>query len=251
MSNNLFPVFERPDHLVCCAVEGCDQLGLREDVCRMCGEYRCSKHASHGIVLGGDHPDGAYLIDTSKPEGEQRQCMACMQGPQRLGTATAAEHAHGVADGLEKLRESLGASEGRRQLALVMLARFKEEVELLDTLEASPLERIVWATMIGRKLDRYIRPQVEVYDRQCKYIVRVDFASTLLKIAIFTDGRTYHSKPQDVARDEEHNRRLKEMGWEVRRYWTEEVNDDHGRLIDETYQLTCQRLRQLQMGELQ
>ena len=248
--NKLVSGSQHPDHLVRCAVEGCDQLGLREDVCPMCFEYRCPKHASHGIVLGGDHPEGAYLIDPSKPEGEQRQCMACMQGPQRLGKATAAEHAQGVTDGLDQLREALGATEGRRQLALVMLARFKEEVELLDTLDASPLERIVWATMIGRKLDRYLRPQVEVHDRQGKYIVRVDFASTLLKVAIFTDGRTYHSKPEDVARDKEHNRRLKEMGWEVRRYWTEEVNDDHSRLIDETYQLTCERLLQLQRGEL-
>ena len=40
-------------------------------------------------------------------------------------------------------------------------------------------------------------------------------------------------------------------GIKVVGFWTEEVQDDHSRLIDETYQLTCERLLQLQRGELQ
>lgn len=248
--NKIGSMYKTSDHIVRCASEDCGRLGLRRDACPMCGEYRCPAHASGPIVFGDEHGEAMIFIDPNQPEGRQRFCVHCSQGPQRLSTATAQEVEQEVKDSAQAISDALCLSDERKQVAMVLIRRFEHLIEELDSMKSSPLERIVWAQLIARDLDRYLEPQVELYDPSGQYIVRADFASTLLKLAVFTDGHTYHDSPDDQRRDASHNQRLAAMGWVVKRYWTEEVKQNHQRLCDEIYGLVCDRLLHLQQGKL-
>lgn len=136
----------------------------------------------------------------------------------------------------------------RRGFSLLLLERFHEMVRTLDALDQSPLEQSLWAAFLASGLDRYFEPQVEVYDDTGDYIVRVDFASTLLKIAVFTDGRKWHTGGEAEARDKLHNERLQKLGWLVKRYWTEAIFERLDATVDELYAETARRVWELQQN---
>ena len=92
-----------------------------------------------------------------------------------------------------------------------------------------------------------MEPQVKVYDYDGKYIVRVDFASTLLRIAIFTDGHEFHDPPAQQQKDQQHNERLRSDGLDCySATGTEEVVRDLNARADEIYDLVCQRIARTQ-----
>ncbi|HEV8003905.1 MAG TPA: DUF559 domain-containing protein [Planctomycetaceae bacterium] len=125
-----------------------------------------------------------------------------------------------------------------------LIDRFGRLIEQLDLIE-SFLEQQLWAGLFARGLDRYLDPQVVVFDYTGSRIVRVDFASTLLRIAIFTDGHEFHDKPDQKALDAQHNDRLSSMGWSVKRYWYEQVVPGINACVDEIYNIVCRRIAQM------
>jgi very-short-patch-repair endonuclease len=204
----------------------------------MCGEYHCRTHRAEPLE-GGAADDDCILVDS----GDGRQaCAACGNGPERLVECSEAEFDVALAKKAADLAPAIKQSALRRGFGLVLLARFHEQVTVLDTLEASPLEQRLWIGFIASGLVRYFDPQVKVYDNKGEYVVRVDFASTLIKMAVFTDGHTYHSSTEARARDADHNRRLEAEGWLVKRYWTEAITERFDETLDEIYSLTAQRI---------
>jgi very-short-patch-repair endonuclease len=226
--------------VVRCAIPGCENYGFREHTCPACGEYHCPAHVREPIQRGRpDDPDGCVLID---PATGAETCFPCGNSPRRLANCTEEEFAAEFKTKSDALEPAIKKSQLRRGFGLLLLSRFHEMVQILDELEASPLEQRLWAGFIANGLDRYFDPQVEVYDHKGAYIVRVDFASTLLRMAVFTDGNTYHSSPAAVARDAEHNRRLEAEGWLVKRYWTKDITERLDETLDELYSLTAKRI---------
>lgn len=239
---------KRPWHTARCAVPGCSRFGFRSDACRSCNEYHCEKHAD--VEVQGDEMDRGddYSVLLSKDGGER--CFPCFNSAARhLSDGTddpeEGEEEKTADDVLSSLREQLQGGAHRERFLLLMLDKWSRDLARIDESDASPLERKMWAGMLVRSLDRYFEPQVELYDTSGRYIVRADFASTLLRIALFTDGETYHSKPADVARDQGHNRRLEAMGWKVLRYRTRQVEAGFRQVLTEVYEVTAARCHQL------
>lgn len=235
---------KRPWHAARCAVPGCSRFGFRSDACRRCNEYHCEQHAE--VEVQGDELDQGddYSVLVHNNGGER--CFPCFNSAARhLSDETDDSEEKGIDDVLLSLREQFQAGAHRERFLLLMLDKWSHDLARIDESDASPLERKMWAGMVVRSLDRYFEPQVEVYDTSGHYIVRADFGSTLLRIAIFTDGETYHSKPADVARDNEQEGRLQKMGWKVLRYRTKQVETDFRQVLTEVYEVTADRCHQL------
>lgn len=258
MKKELSPYVKRSNLVLKCAVEGCSNLGFREDGCLGCGEYRCDVHAKFPIQGHEQHPDNSVLLGGTD-DGEQ--CFPCFNFSRaKLAKASGeSEASNDFVDTDEKppnlddyvleLHNAIKLNEVRNRFWLLYLSRFKEMTERIDELSSSPLEQLLWGEFFIRRLDRYYDFQVELFDNSGGYIVRADFASLLLKIAIFTDGRTYHSSPEALSKDKFHNEELKKLGWTVRRYWTEQVQEQSEVIADEIYQLTCIRLAEIQLSD--
>jgi very-short-patch-repair endonuclease len=165
--------------------------------------------------------------------------------PTRLSRCDAAAFESEFKEKMRTVESAIRSSREREQFGLLLLHRFDKLMWQLDQLE-SPLERMLWAELFARDLDRYLVPQVNVYDYEGKFIARVDFASTLLRIAVFTDGRTYHSSSEARARDMEQNERLLALGWKLRRYWMEDIIEELTAISDDIYQLVALRIAEMQ-----
>jgi len=252
MPIQISPFRRRPEHVVCCAIPECRKLGLRSSVCSSCNEYHCVDHFGHVVVGNEVDRENFSSLRSNDPDGHDgARCFPCGNSPPRLEIANPlTEGLPAVESRLESLGREMTKSALRTQFADLMLHRYKKLLDDLDLLKESPLEQRLWAALLVRGLDVYLAPQVELYDYAGRYIVRVDFASTLLRLAIFTDGRTYHSSEEAKTRDDEHNRRLAEVGWMVMRYWTEEVNNDVNSLVDRVYDTVCQRIAEMQRSGL-
>lgn len=238
------PYVKRPEHVVVCAVPACERWGLRENACWLCGEYRCPEHAASPIQ-GYEYNNESIILISDPSDLDRPRCFLCGNHPARLSRCDAAEFEKEFQEKTGKVEAAIRSNPVRQKFGLLLLHRFETLMEQLDQLE-SPLEEMLWAELFARNLDRYLVPQVNVYGYDGHFIARVDFASTLLRIAIFTDGRTYHSSPKDQARDKEHNERLVAMGWVVRRYWTEDIRDNLTSISDEIYHVVSCRIAKMQ-----
>ncbi|ABA22110.1 hypothetical protein Ava_2495 [Trichormus variabilis ATCC 29413] len=242
------PYVRRPNHIVKCAIPSCNNLGFRHDGCFKCGEYKCPKHLRtpiQGKEFNTEEISLFYNIDSN--EGI---CAFCGNEPRKI-VSVRAESTEGkeiekeIYGEFVKLQQELSKNSLRKQYSLLLFERIRQNLSYIDSLESSPLEQRLWAELLARGLDDYIKPQIELYDNEGIYIVRADFASTWLKMAIFTDGITYHSSPQAQARDAEHNLRIQEMGWVVKRYVTEDIESKIEAVIEEIYQLVCLKILQM------
>ncbi|MDP2217184.1 MAG: S8 family serine peptidase [Methanolobus sp.] len=65
------------------------------------------------------------------------------------------------------------------------------------------------------------------------YATVADFAIPDLKIAIYADGDYWHNKPKVRGRDAYINKRLRELGWKVLRYWEEEIHQKKTEIVSE------------------
>ena len=230
-----------PEHLVRCAISGCRRLGLRSEVGESCREYRCPEHIHDYVQSDSGHPERVALLDdiTSK-----ERCLICSNRDTGIAKVSIpiAETFNAEIDALKAL---LNATNERREFGSLLLDRFTRLISQLDKL-GSYLERQLWAGMFARDLDRYFDLQVTVHEYNRKRIVRVDFASTLLRIAIFTDGHKHHDPPGAQAEDARHNAALRNMGWIVKRYWYEEIKDHINERIEEIHEFVCQRIAEMQ-----
>ena len=207
MPVNLSPYLLRPEHVVTCAVAGCNRKGLRSDVCYGCREYHCPEHLNSPIVGNeADWENISTLIDPANTD--ERRCFPCGNALARVDRARA-DTQENIDASLARLKTEMEKSPVRKQFGALLIDRFQKLIEQIDLLE-SPLENQLWASLYVRGLDRYMEPQVKVYDYDGKYIVRVDFASTLLRIAIFTDGHEFHDPPAQQQKDQQHNERLRD-----------------------------------------
>ena len=238
---------KRPLHVVQCAIPGCGRFGFRTDTCSSCNEYHCEKHVEH-VVQGSemDHEHfGAFVVQ----DGEK--CFPCSNGAiGHIGddSARAGDDSKTVEARLEALAKELEGSIHRESFLSLMIDKWKRDLLLIDESDESPLERKMWAGMLVRSLDHYYSPQVELFDMSGKYIVRADFASTLLRVAVFTDGETYHSKPADVMRDARQDQELTALGWRVLRYRTKRVQDEFREVLTEVYEATAARCHELHVA---
>jgi very-short-patch-repair endonuclease len=241
MPINITPYLCRPEHVVRCAFPGCNKLGLRHDVCSACREYHCPEHLNMPIQGNEAHPEHSALIDPAHLD--QEFCFGCGNPPARLGRARAGE-GQGLDAAIAALKVTIEQSEIRKQFGALLIDRFNRLIEQLDLIE-SFLEKQLWAGLFVRGLDRYLEPQVVVHDYAGQRIVRVDFASTLLRIAIFTDGHEFHDPPAQQALDTQHDTQLRAMGWLVKRYWYEEVVPDINACVDDIYDIVCKRISRM------
>jgi len=239
MPTNLTPYLCRPEHVVRCAIPGCNKNGLREDVCTSCREYHCPDHLKEPIQGTEAAPEHSAFHN---PENDEEVCFPCGNPPARLSRASEVE---ALAASLQAIKATMEQSDIRRQFGALLIARFNELIVQLDLIE-SFLEKQLWAGLFVRGLDRYLEPQVVVYDYAGERIVSVDFASTLLRVAIFTDGHGFHDRPAQKASDQQHNERLRAMGWLVKRYWYEEVFPDVNACVEEICDIICKRIARMQ-----
>jgi uncharacterized protein (DUF433 family)/very-short-patch-repair endonuclease len=239
----------RPNHIVKCAIPSCNNLGFRQDGCFQCGEYKCSKHLSTPIQGKEFNTEAMAFISIN--DINERTCFPCDSQPKKVinvsfGSTEAKEIEKEIHEEFIKLQQELSKNKLRKKYSLLLFEIVRQNLAYIDSLESSPLEQKLWAEILARGLDDYIKPQIKLYDEEGIYIVRADFASTLLKIAIFTDGsKTYHSSPQAQARDAKHNQRIQEMGWVVKRYGTNDIESKIEEVIEEIYQLVCLKILQI------
>ena len=72
-------------------------------------------------------------------------------------------------------------------------------------------------------------PNHTVRNEQGRIVAEIDFADSLLKIAIEVDGRAYHSDTRSFERDRERQNMLALRGWLVLRFtWERLINDPDG-----------------------
>lgn len=241
MPINLSPYLLRPEHVVRCAVPHCARHGLRADVCSFCREYHCPEHLQAPIQGAEAAADHSALID---PQHEDQEfCFPCGNPPVRLGRVRTGQ-GPGLADSLADLQAQMEQSDIRRQFGALLIDRFGQLIQQLDLIE-SYLEKQLWAGLFARGLDRYLVPQVNFHDYHGAFVARVDFASTLLRVAIFTDGHEFHDPPAQQAIDQQQNERLRAMGWLVKRYWYEEVVPDINGCVDDIYDILCRRIARM------
>lgn len=92
----------------------------------------------------------------------------------------------------------------------------------------SKLERRFWDAWVscGKSEQFQLLPQVEIGRRGRVGYYRVDFGCVPLQVAVEIDGRSNHSKPEDLKHDRERQAKLESWGWRVLRFTGSEVYRD-------------------------
>ena len=107
---------------------------------------------------------------------------------------------------LTQMAEMRKGRRGVRQLrALIPFINGKGE---------SPLEAWLKLFMVQSGLPLPV-VQWEVFDEFGDFVARVDLAYVEAKIAVEYDGEEFHSTPEQIARDEKRDARLRKLGWTV------------------------------------
>lgn len=85
-------------------------------------------------------------------------------------------------------------------------------------------------TLMNQLIIRFGLPQpqrqVEIRDREGRFIHRADFAYPEARLVIEADSVTYHSSPLEVRRDRRQTRQMMDAGWTVLRVTNWEMNNE-------------------------
>lgn len=127
-------------------------------------------------------------------------------------------------DHLRRLQTPITSRRRRRIIFIPTTWRkFQDAFEINDLYDDSPLEDLLWAQF--KRLNLYAERQefVEVDKRSYS----IDFAIYCAngKIAVETDGDSYHANPAKAAEDNLRNNDLESVGWNVLRFTTDQIRE--------------------------
>jgi hypothetical protein len=96
-------------------------------------------------------------------------------------------------------------------------ARVSAALILTDSRSESPLETRARLVLTRAGLPPELL-QLNVFDRDCRWIARVDMAWIGRRVVIEVDGLEYHETPEAVLRDRDKQNRLAGAGWTLLRF---------------------------------
>jgi very-short-patch-repair endonuclease len=104
--------------------------------------------------------------------------------------------------------------------------KFTAATELNDLFDESPLEDTLWARLKEQGIAAERQWEVQIEDR----LFRLDFAifCTGGNLDVETDGDTWHTRPDDIPRDNERNSALAQAKWHVLRFNGRQLRERQG-----------------------
>ena len=143
-----------------------------------------------------------------------------------------------ISEGLLKSDKWKLTEEGRKNLRKANLGRkasketkAKCRINALNTLQKlrnkgkiSEIERIVEKQLIKNNIDF-------IAQKRLLNITQVDFYLPKNNIALYCDGDYWHNLPDYIKRDKRINKKLKENGYKVLRFWEHQINKSNGKCV--------------------
>ena len=172
--------------------------------------------------LEGSHVTTARGLRVTRPERALVDCSSVMSVP-RLGLVFD-EAVTGRLTSVERVADHLAqvARPGKRRLghiATVLDERGETTGVAQSVLEADVL-RLLAGHGIERPVTQFVHPA------PCRSVNFVDCAWPLIRLILEIDGRSWHSRVQDLVRDQERDMKAVAEGWQVLRIRSELIRRD-------------------------